>query len=490
MLHRQVFLTGFLLLFSLYTWAQHGFGHSSTVAGSNNVTREDSLQAFADTPQMRRGPETTKIPNEAGDIANSDGNEVYTLTDCIRYALKHQPALNQSFIDEAIAKTNNGIAVSNWLPQVNGSASITNYIQGTPVITSASGSPQVTQNGSYYTSIPGIAATQTIFNTDVLLAVRAAKLNTLAAQQNVTNVKITLVSEVSKAFYDMLLSVEQIYAYRDDSARLEKNKSDTYNQYVAGTVDKVDYMQAVIALNNTLSQLKTSKETVQSKYAVLKQYMGYRPDRKFTIQFDTAQMMQDIYIDTVAALQFEKRIEYQQLQTQKRIQRETTAYYQLGFLPSVSAFYDYNYEFENNHFSDLYGTAYPYSLWGLQLNIPIFTGLRRIENIHKSKLMQQRIDWDEVNLELAIYADYRQSMSNYKSNLYFLQTQTDNVKLAREVYNIVRLQYREGIKAYLDVIIAENDLITAQISYLTALFQVLESKVDLEKSMGNIPTEF
>ena len=104
--------------------------------------------------------------------------------------------------------------------------------------------------------------------------------------------------------------------------------------------------------------------------------------------------------------------------------------------------------------------------------------------------MQQRIDWDEVNLELAIYADYRQSMSNYKSNLYFLQTQTDNVKLAREVYNIVRLQYREGIKAYLDVIIAENDLITAQISYLTALFQVLESKVDLEKSMGNIPTEF
>ncbi len=490
MLHRQVFLTGFLFLFSLHTWAQQAPGQGSHAVVDQSLGREDSLQTFADTAKVRRGPETTKIPNEAGDIANSDGNEVYTLTDCIRYALKHQPALNQSFIDEAIAKTNNGIAVSNWLPQVTGSAGITGYIQGTPVITSASGSPQVTQNGSYYTSIPAIAATQTIFSTDVLLAVRAAKLNTLAARQNVTNVKITLVSEVSKAFYDMLLSIEQIYAYRDDSARLEKNKSDTYNQYVAGIVDKVDYMQAVIALNNTLSQLKTSKETVQSKYAVLKEYMGYRPDRKFTIQFDTAQMMQDIYIDTVAALQFEKRIEYQQLQTQKRIQRETTAYYQLGFLPSVSAFYDYNYEFENNHFSDLYGTAYPYSLWGLQLNIPIFTGLRRIENIHKSKLMQQRIDWDEVNLELAIYADYRQSMSNYKSNLYFLQTQSDNVKLAREVYNIVRLQYREGIKAYLDVIVAENDLITAQISYLTALFQVLESKVDLEKSMGNIPTEF
>ncbi len=81
-------------------------------------------------------------------------------------------------------------------------------------------------------------------------------------------------------------------------------------------------------------------------------------------------------------------------------------------------------------------------------------------------------------------------MSNYKSNIYFLQTQSENVRLAREVYNIVRLQYREGIKAYLDVIIAENDLKTAEVSYLNALFQVLESKIDLEKSMGDIPVAY
>ena len=129
-------------------------------------------------------------------------------------------------------------------------------------------------------------------------------------------------------------------------------------------------------------------------------------------------------------------------------------------------------------------------MWGLQLNIPLFTGLRRIENIHKSKLLQERIDWDEVNLEMAIYSDYKQSMSNYKSNIYFLQTQSENVRLAREVYNIVRLQYREGIKADLDVIIAENDLKTAEVSYLNALFQVLESKIDLEKSMGDIPVAY
>jgi outer membrane protein TolC len=63
------------------------------------------------------------------------------------------------------------------------------------------------------------------------------------------------------------------------------------------------------------------------------------------------------------------------------------------------------------------------------------------------------------------------------------------VEMAREVYNIVMLQYREGVKAYLDVIVAESDLQTSEINYLNALFQLLESKIDLERALGDIPTE-
>jgi len=177
------------------------------------------------------------------------------------------------------------------------------------------------------------------------------------------------------------------------------------------------------------------------------------------------------------------------LQTARRIMHETTAYYQLGFLPSLSAFYNYNYEFENNKFSDLFGKAYPYSLFGLQLNIPIFTGFRRNENVHKSKLQERRIDWDEVNLKLEIYSEYKQALANYKSNLYFLRSQGENVQMALEVYNIVKLQYREGVKPYLDVIVAESDVQESEINYLNALFQLLESKIDLERAMGDIPTD-
>lgn len=420
---------------------------------------------------------------------NGDDATALTLTECLKYALKNQPALNQSYIDEAIARTNNAIGFSPWLPQVSGSANYQHYFQLPTNFIRVNGVLTPIQSGVTNLSTPALAATQNLFNTDLMLAAKAARLNTEQSKQNTASKKIDLVADVSKAFYDLLLSMAQIGVYKEDTARLKKNQADAYNRYVSGVADKVDYKQASISLNNSMSRLKSATEAIASKYATLKQYMGYPSDKKFTVQYDTVKMLQELYIDTLATLQFDKRIEYRQLQTAKRLQHESTMYYKLGFLPSLSAFYNYNYEFKNNDFSQLYKQAFPFSLFGVQLNMPLFTGFRRNENIHKAKLLEERTDWDEVNIRLGIYTEYRHALANYKSNLYYLHAESDNMQMAREVYNIVKLQYREGIKPYLDVIVAEADLQTSEINYLNALFQLLASKIDLEKAMGDIPTE-
>jgi len=444
---------------------------------------------FVQTLKMEAQP-TVSNHNSSRETTKQDtaGNEL-TLKDCLKYALKNQPTLNQAYVDEAIAHINNLIGFSSWLPQVNGSATYQHYFQLPVNFTVFNGTLTGLQSGVSNISTPAVTASQTIFSTDVLLAARAAKLNTLVAKQNTASTKIELVSAISKAFYDLLLSVEQESVYKDDTARLKKNLRDTYNGYLSGIVDKVDYKQATITLNNSLTQLKSATEIIQAKFALLKQLMGLPAEKKFEVHFDTTQMLQEIYIDTLEQLQVEKRIEYQILQTNKRIQRETTLYYRLGWVPSLSAYYNYNYEFENNSFSDLYKRAYPYSLFGLQLNLPIFTGFRRMENVRKATLLEHRQDLDELNVTLTINTQYIQALASYKSNLYYLQTQHENKNMAREVYDIVKLQYREGVKPYLDVIVAESDLKTSEINYLNALFQVLESKIDLEKALGNIPTD-
>ena len=318
-------------------------------------------------------------------------------------------------------------------------------------------------------------------------AARAAPLYTKAAVQITDSTKIEVVTNVSKNFYNLLLTLEQINVLKEDTARLDKNLSDTYHQYVGGLVDETDYDEASIELNNSKASLKQAVENVVPLYANLKQSMGFPPDSQFNVRFDTAQMIRDVAFDTTRSLKYDQRIEFQQLQTGKAIQEQLTSYYRAAWLPTLSAFYDYNYEFESNTASDLFGQSYPNSYVGLSVSIPIFTGFARTQNIHRSRLLEKEIDFDQVRLVSQIYTEYTTALAAYKGNFYNLEMMQQNTELARRTYNIVALQYKQGVVAYLNVITAESNLITSEIGYLNALFQLLSSKIDLEKAMGVIP---
>jgi outer membrane protein TolC len=422
-------------------------------------------------------------------FSRSDTSESLTLDQCIDYAFKHQPGLNRAYINQSITKTTNAINLSGWYPQVSLGGNFTHYFElPTSFLTDSlqPGAPIKERTGIENSFIPALAVTQAIFSPSLLYASKSAKLFVQQAEMITDSAKIDVVTNVSKSFYTLLLTIEQINVLKEDTARLSKNLSDAYQQYVGGLVDMTDYQEAAITLNNSKAQLKQAVENVVPQYATLKQYMGYPPRSQFNVNFDTLRMKDDIAFDTTQDLVFEKRIEYQILQSDKNLQHQVTDYYRSTYLPTVSAFFNYDFEFENNNLTALYSNLYPYSFAGVSINIPIFTGFYRLNNIKRSKMQEQLYDWDEVELKSQIYTEYTTAMANYKGNLYNLYAQRENVDMAKNVYDIVTLQYQQGVVAYLNVITAESNLITSQIGYLNALFSVLSSKIDLQRSMGFI----
>jgi len=413
----------------------------------------------------------------------------FTLNQCINYALQYQPQLGQTIINQSIVRTTNAINLSGWLPQLSLSGSLIHYNQLPTSLVSnpiPGGPPIATHSGVNNNFIPEFSASQTIFDPQLLYSANKAPLNTKLAEQITDSTKIFIVSAISKSFYNLLQTLEQINVLEEDTARLGQTVRDTYIQYFGGIVDETDYEQAVITLNNSKAELKRLIENVTPAYDALKQLMGYPSEKQFNVVFDTTRMAQNIICDTTRQLNYVNRIEFQQLQTLKELQHQQTIYYKLSYLPSISAFYNYYYEYENNTASNLFKNAYPYSYIGLSFNLPLFTGFSREENLHKSKLQEQILDLTEINLKFQINKEYHSALADYKSNLYNWRLMKDNKSRAQNVYNIVSLQYKQGIVAYLNLIVAESNLITAEIGYIDALFQLLSSKVDVEKAIGEI----
>ena len=415
---------------------------------------------------------------------NNDAPQTLTLRQCIDYALQHQPSLQQSLLNISVAKATNAINKSQLYPQIGATATFTNYLQLPTSFSSASTKP--IKSGVINTLVPNVGVSQALFSPALNYAIKTAPLLEKEAQQSTDSVKIALVAEVSKSFYGLLLTLEQIDVLKEDTVRLAQNLRDSYHQYVAGIVDETDYEQATITLNNSVASLRQATENVTPQYASLKQLLGYPSDKQFNISFDTTLMAKEIDIDTTSQLQYDKRIELKQLATTQSLQHELTKYYHNAALPTVSAFFDYIPELENNKFSQMFNSIYPYSYIGLSASVPIFTGFARTQAVHRSELQEKELGWSVVGLKSEIYSEYTTALANYKSNLYNMQQLEKNEALAKRVYFVVKLQYKQGIVAYLNVITAESNLITAEISYLNALFQVLSSKIDLEKARGEI----
>ncbi|QJD97814.1 TolC family protein [Mucilaginibacter robiniae] len=458
-------------------------------------------------------------------------SELLTLQQCVDFALRNQPAVKQALIDESINERDIRISLSAWLPQLSTADSYQRYFQRAATIsstgvgttgstTSTSGGTNTGNNGGTTNNNTGtgtgtgtngttgnttnsqqqsviaaarnvssvaLQATQVIYNNDVLLASRASKYSREYYRQNSYSAQINVVTDVSKAFFDVLLSQKQLNILNEDIARLQRSLKDAYTRYQAGVADKTDYKQATIALNNSLASRKQTLEAVNSRTAYLKQVMGFTPYQRLTLTYDSTKFEKEAVIDTNQRLEVNNRIEFRLLQTQKSLQNLNVSYYKYGFLPSLSAFGTYNLIYFNDRFTSLYNNAYPTSLAGLSLSLPIFQGTKRLQNLSKARLQVERADLDIVNARNQINTEYVQALANYKSNYSDYQLLKQNVALAKDVYNVISLQYREGIKAYLDVLNAQADLRTSELNYYNALFQLLSSKIDLQRALGTLP---
>jgi outer membrane protein TolC len=414
--------------------------------------------------------------------AQTNADTVVTLKQCISFALQNQPAVRQSEIDQQINEKDIRIGLSAWLPQLSSYDEYDRYFKGSPsaaaLLPAASGA-----NVNEFSSL-GLQASQVIYNNDVLLAAKTANYSRLYYKQNTVSSQINVVADVSKAFFDVLLSQKQLDILNEDIVRLQRSLKDAYNKYVAGTVDKTDYKQATISLNNSIATRKQTAEAIKSKLAYLKEIMGIGAGRNLELSYDSTRYESEAYIDTNQQLNVNNRIEYQLLQTQLNLQNINVSYYRWGFLPSLSLVGAYNFYYLSDRYSNLYSQSYPNLYAGITLSLPIFQGTKRLQNLSKAKLQVDRVDLDVVNSQNTINTEYVQSLANYKSNYTNWQLLNQNVQLAKDVYKVVSLQYREGIKVYLDVIVAQSDLRTAELNYYNALFQLLSSKIDLEKALG------
>jgi outer membrane protein TolC len=427
-----------------------------------------------------------------------------TLQACLDYALQHHPSMKEAQLDVQSAEAVVGEVRAIGLPQVNGKLQLLdNYkiqTQFLPAVFFAEdpinnppppdAAPIPVQFGTQFMGDAGISISQLVFDGTYFLGLKAADTYTELAREAVALKEADVLANVSKAYYSLLVVRERLEVLRKTHARLADLLRETKAMNENGFVEELDVDRLQVSYNNMANDIARLEKMEASSLALLKFNMGMSVSEPLEVEGD----LETLQVQPLeqASFQASDRPEYGVMEVQRKLDLMNIRRYQLGYYPSVVAFFNAGFNSGSNTFEQykLNGdTWFRYGTLGVQVNIPIFDGLQKKYQIKQAKIDLERTELTMRTLENAFRLEQETSYQSLSANMGTLDAQSANLALANKVVEKTRVKYQAGVGSSLEVIAAETDLAMALGSYYSALYEALMAKVEYDKSLGKLAAQ-
>lgn len=415
----------------------------------------------------------------------------FSLQEAIDYAQDHSNSILNAKLDQDIAGNTVRQTIGIGLPQVSGNANFSDFIKvptnllpgeffGKP------GTQVPVQFGVKYQSSAGLELNQLLFDGTYIVGLQASRTYKELSSKNLKRSRIETAVAVTKAYYSVLVSNEQLSLLDANLIRLKKSLNDTRALFKNGFVEKIDVDRLTVLNNN----LETERENVIRLLALnvnlLKFQMGMSIQSKLTLKDSIAGLQVEQTLAGADTSAYQNRIEYSLLETQKKLNELDLKRYKSQFLPSLSAFGNTSRSLQSNSFTELFNRSFPTTVIGIRLSVPIISGGIKLYQVRNAKLEILKTQNNLINLRNGINLEIEQAQTTYQNGLKSLENQKRNMELAQEVLRVTKIKYEQGVGSSIEVTTAETSLKESQNNYINALYELLINKVNMDRASGKI----
>ena len=423
------------------------------------------------------------------------GSSEFTLQAAIDYANKHNANYLNAEIDMKLADYRNKEFIGIGLPQISGSVDLKDYFEIPTSLLPGQffGAPAGTfipvKFGTQWNASAGISVSQIIFSSDYLVGLQAAKEFKTLSEKSLTRTKIETNVSVTKAYNNVLINRERLKMLIANIDRIKKIYDDTKALNQAGFVEKLDVDRIELTYNNLLTEKEKVDRLIGLSETMLKFQMGYVVSEPITLTDELkAEQFQDLASIADVKANYTSRPEFSLLESQQKINELDLKRYRYAYLPSLVAYGSYQRNAQRTKFDffDSEQKWFPIGLIGATLNVPIFSGGQKYYRIQQAKLNLVKTNNTMTYAKSAIDMETSAAAIMYKNAYASLQTQAKNKELAKSIFETTKKKYDAGVGSSLEIITAETALKEAETNYLSAVYDLIIAKTDLDKAQGNI----
>ncbi|MES2428357.1 MAG: TolC family protein [Bacteroidota bacterium] len=423
----------------------------------------------------------------------------FSLADCIKYAYEHQDSIKNANLDVQSAEYKVKETIGSGLPQINGSISFQDYIKSPTQVAPVFGANfQIADPKAPLVPLPfgpvkytnnfGLQLNQLIYSGTFLVGLQAVKTFRELSQRSLVRSKIETNVNVTKAYYQALVSNEQISLLDANIAQLKQTLDQTTQQNKQGFVEKIDVDRLSVQYNNLVTNRDNVQRSLTLNYQMLKFQMGMPVEQDLTLtdKLGDVNMAEQTAQNAVDTSFYHNRIEYKLLETNVLLNQLDVKSKKANFQPTVAFVAGLGNVFQENHFSYLYDRNYYNSFIGLNINIPIFTGGQHLNQMRQSQISVLKAQNDLHNASNGFKLQANAAQITFTNSIQSLNNQKRSRELAQEVLRVSKIKYQQGVGSSIEVTQAQTELESSDNQYIQALYNALISKVDLDKAYARI----
>lgn len=417
------------------------------------------------------------------------GENVFNLKSSIEYSLKNNPSSTVYQNEVEIARQKNIQALSVYLPQVGATlTSDYNPKLQTNVLTinTPAGKQESTLTlGQTHANGAVVQVDQKIYDQSAIEAISARKINNEIAQLNILKNNEALIYNTSLAYYQVLIYKEQEKLLRENEKQYKELLNILKLQYDRGVIRKIDYDRTRVSSNNIASQITLVQTNQKLALNKLKNAMGMPIENEIRIE-DSSYTFTKAELPKEVVMNVENRLDYKIMNQNILAQEIDVKMKKAAFAPVLSAYARYGVNAFGPDLPSSFVKGYEYSAIGVKLSVPIFSGFNKMSQLKQSQLLLMNAR-ENAKLSIQNYkVDFENANTKLLSSYTSLSKDTDNLQLAKDVFETTNLQYKQGTASLTDFLNADYSLKEAQTNYINSMLNFMSARVEYEKSQGTL----
>lgn len=413
---------------------------------------------------------------------------VLSLDDAMAIALRNNFDIRLSKNDSAVAALDYSYSIYALLPRLNASGGI--LFNNNAQRQTFQDNTERSSSGISSRNLTGsVNLDWTLFDGGKMFVTRSRLREVLhLGELEIKNQIINSLAEVMRHYFAIVAQEQEMRSLQEQMQLSQDRLQLSQLKFDVGTGVKSDVLQAQIDYNNQQAAFMATVAESERLKARLNVLIGFSPRADYRVA-DTGigssqHLLPDSSMNVMIAenpsLQLAaQRVKVTGLQLQERRAEKW---------PSLSFVSAYNFNRTNNNtvinpYSPLFSQNYGFN-YGLTANVPLFNGFSTRRNIKAAELdvAYQRLNYERIKdtVENAMLTAWR----NYDLYTRTIRLQEANLKLVRENLMIAKERYRVGISTFIEMREAEQNLATANTSFIQASYQAKLAEIELLRLTG------